>query len=478
MTTPPPASTSTRRGRRGRGAGAGDSAGTTSGAAVEADAATLGATTRDADATVRVGTTTLAADAAPVNAEAPSRIVVLRERAEAWWAIALRYIRAVTRTIRPLGWVLLAATVVLWVVALRFGWQEMTIAAVILTTIIVISIPFLFGGTAYDVDLDLTRTHVIVGERAIGGLTLVNATSRSILPSRVVLPVGSGRGEFDVPRLSPKGVHEELFAIPTTARGVLAVGPVSVLRGDPLGLFERSNDRRNAVDLYVHPRTTPLEGLSLGRLRDLEGLPSTQLALDDVSFHALREYQPGDDLRHVHWKSTARVGDLMIRQYEETRRSHFVLGLSTFAGDYADPEEFELAISAAGSIGLRALRDSRMLEARTQRGPLRTQGPRRMLDNLSQLEYSRQRDGGIVALAGTIAANAHDIAIIVLFCGSGTDSSELKLACSRLPQGVRVLAIVADTSIEVPLLRRVGDADVISLSALDQLAPAMRKVLS
>ncbi|GLJ80511.1 DUF58 domain-containing protein [Microbacterium imperiale] len=471
MATPPAAPTPARRAHRGRRDGVDGSGG-------EVETGTVGSTTRDADATVRVGVTTPAADAAPVNAETPSRLVLLRERLEAWWAIARRRIDAVTRTIRPLGWVMLTATVLLWVVAVSFGWQEMIIAAVILTAIIVISVPFLFGGTAYDVDLDLTRTHVVVGERAIGGLTLVNGTARSILPSRVVLPVGSGRGEFDVPRLAPQAMHEELFAIPTTARGVLAVGPVSVLRGDPLGLFERSSDRRQAVDLYVHPRTTPLEGLSLGRLRDLEGLPSSQLARDDVSFHALREYQPGDDLRHVHWKSTARVGDLMMRQYEETRRSHFVLGLSTYAGDYSDPDEFELAISAAGSIGLRALRDSRMLEARTQRGPLRTQGPRRLLDNLSALEHSRQRDGGIVALAGTIAANSHDVAIVVLFCGSGVDSAELKLACSRLPQGVRALAVVADSAVESPLLRRVGDADVVSISALDQLPPAIRKVLS
>lgn len=477
MATPPSAPTSTRPTRRGRGA-AGRAAATPALGEATADARTVGDTTRDADATVQVGATTLAAGAAPVNAEAPSRLEAWRERLEAWWTVARRIIRLITRTVRPLGWVLLFATVLLWILALSLGWQEMVIAAVILTAIIVLSIPFLFGGTAYDVDLDLTRTHVVVGERAIGGLTLANGTSRSILPSRVVLPVGSGRGEFDVPRLAPEAVHEELFAIPTTARGVLAVGPVSVLRGDPLGLFERSSDRRQAVDLYVHPRTVPLEGLSLGRLRDLEGLPSSDLASDDVSFHALREYQPGDDLRHVHWKSTARVGELMMRQYEETRRSHFVLGLSTYAGDYADADEFELAISAAGSIGLRALRDSRMLEARTQRGPLRTQGSRRLLDNLSALDYSRQRDGGIVALAGTIAINSHGIAIVVLFCGSGADSAELKLACSRLPQGVRALAVVADRSVEVPLLRRVGDADVISISALDQLAPAMRKVLS
>ncbi len=428
--------------------------------------------------TVTVGSTTLSADAAPVTAVAPTRVEVVRERLETWWGLTRRAIAVITRTVRPLGWVLLAATVVLWWVALAFGWQEMIIAAVVLTAIVVLSVPFLFGGTAYDVELDLTRTHVVVGERAIGGLSLVNSTSRSILPSRVVLPVGSGRGEFDVPRLAPKAEHDELFAIPTTARGVLAVGPVSVLRGDPLGLFERSSDRRQAVDLYVHPRTVALEGLSLGRLRDLEGLPSTQLASDDVSFHALREYQPGDDLRHVHWKSTARVGELMMRQYEETRRSHFVLGLSTHPSDYDGADEFELAISVTGSLGRRALRDSRMLEARTQRGPLRTDGGRRLLDSLSALDYSRPRDGGIVALAGTIAAESHAAAIVVLMCGSGADAAELKLACSRLPQGVRTLAVVTDSSVDSPLLRRVGDADVVRIGALDQLAPAIRKVLS
>ncbi len=273
-------------------------------------------------------------------------------------------------------------------------------------------------------------------------------------------------------------MHEELFTIPTTARGVLAVGPVSVLRGDPLGFFERTHDRNDAVDLYVHPRTTSLDGLSLGHLRDLEGLPVRQLARDDVSFHALREYQPGDDLRHVHWRSTARVGEVMVRQYEETRRSHFVVGLSTHPGDYRTPEEFELAISVAGSVGLRALRDSRTLEARVQRGPLRATNARRLLDELSSLEHSRPREGGIAALAGAVALHAPDAAVAVLVCGSSVDGAELRRACARLPYDVRVLAVVADTRVDAPALQRIGDADVVTLGTLEQLPRAVRKVLS
>lgn len=401
-----------------------------------------------------------------------------RERGETLVRGLRTGIRAVTDVIRPLGWVLIAVAVFLWWLAFAFGWIEMLIAASIVTAVVLVSIAFLFGRTAYDIELDLTRTHVVVGERAVGGLTLVNRTARTILPAEVVLPVGAGRGVFQVPRLAPGAEHEEVFAIPTTARGVLEVGPVSVRRGDPIGLFERTHDRRQAVDLFVHPRTTSLEGLSLGFLRDLEGLPSTHLARDDVSFHALREYQPGDDLRHVHWKSTARIGELMVRQYEQTRRSHFVVGLSTHPDEYRTSDEFELAISIAGSVGLRALRDSRILEARTPKGPLRAQSGRRFLDELSLLGHSRPRQGGIVALAGAIAANAPEAAVIVLLTGSKTDAAELRLACSRLPLGVRVLAAVADGRVDGPALKRIGEADVITVGALGQLPRAVRKVLS
>ena len=417
-------------------------------------------------------------DAGLVAPRAATRAEVWRERAETAWRAVRGVARAIADVVRPLGWVLIAAAVVLWWLALAFGWKELNIAANIVTVVLELSLGLQLGRTKYNFDLDLTRTRVVVGERAVGGLTLVNRTARTILPSEVVLPVGHGRGVFQVPRLAPGAAHDEVFAIPTTVRGVLEVGPVSVRRGDPIGLFERTHDRRQAVDLFVHPRTTALDGLSLGHLRDLEGLPAQHLARDDVSFHALREYQPGDDLRHVHWKSTARIGQVMVRQYEETRRSHFVVGLSTHPGEYRDASEFELAISIAGSVGLRALRDARILDARTQAGPLRSPSPRRFLDELSQLDHSRPRQGGTVALAGAIAAHAPQAAVVVLVTGSKTSAADLRLACSRLPYGVRALAVVADGRVDAPALHRIAEADVITLGDLDRLGAAVRKVLS
>ncbi|WP_019182294.1 DUF58 domain-containing protein [Microbacterium yannicii] len=392
-------------------------------------------------------------------------------------SIALRRLRGVLDVVRPAAWVLIATAIVLWIFGQTLGWWELTIAAVVVTSVLLLCLLFLVGRTAYEVSLDLNRTRVVVGERAVGALTLANTGARAILPSRVLLPVGSGRGVFEVNRLAPGEAAEELFAIPTTRRAVVKVGPVSVVRGDPLGLFERVHRRDEPVDLFVHPRTVLFDGQSLGFLRDLEGLPATDLSRDDVSFHALREYQPGDDLRHVHWKSTARTGDLMVRQYEETRRSHFVIGLSTSPADYRGEEEFELAISAAGSLGLRALRDSQRVEVRVQERGLPAGTGKQFLDALSGLEHSRPRAGSIVELAGSVAASLALASVVVLVCGSTVDANDLRTACSRLPFGARVLAVVADAG-ATPSLRRIGEADVVTIGALEQLAGALRKVLA
>ncbi|MEZ3161446.1 DUF58 domain-containing protein [Microbacterium sp. BWT-B31] len=407
-----------------------------------------------------------------------------RER-RSWWtetggpaaAALLRRASGVVRVVRPVAWVLIAGAIALWWAGQVLGWWELTVAAVVVTAVLALCALFLIGRTAYDVSLDLNRTHVVVGERAVGALTLSNSGDRAILPSRVILPVGAGRGVFEIGRLAGGDTIEELFAIPTTRRAVLSVGPVSVVRGDPLGLFERVHRRDEPVDLFVHPRTVSFEGHSIGFVRDLEGMTVRDLSRDDISFHALREYQPGDDLRHVHWRSSARTGDVMVRQYEQTRRSHFVLGLSCSPADYANDDEFELAVSAAGSLGLRAARDSRHVDLRLPGRSISATTGKRLLDALSGVGHSRPRDGGIGELAASVAANVAAASVVVLVCGAKVRAAALHEACARQPYGTRVLAIVADAGAGASL-RRVGDADVITIGALDQLPGALRKVLA
>lgn len=415
---------------------------------------------------------------APAVGEEADREAGWRDVAAVLLGRAGARLRRITAVIRPAAWQLMVLAVVLWIAGRMLSWQVLTITGTIIAVVLAVCALFLIGRTTYDIALDLARTRVVVGERAYGALKLANRSARAILPSRIVLPVGAGRGEFSVQRLAPGTESEELFAIPTHRRGVVTVGPVSIVRGDPLGLFERAHRRDEPVDLFVHPKTTLFDGQSLGFLRDLEGLPATDLSRDDVSFHALSEYQPGDDLRRVHWRSTARTGVMMVRQYEETRRSHFVIGLSTSRADYGSDAEFELAVSAAGSVGLRALRDSQEVELRVQGRELPAATGKRLLDSLSAVEHSKPREGGIQALAGVIAAALPQASVVVLVCGSAIDGEVLRAACARLPFGARVLVIVAADGVPSPELRRIGDADVVSIGALDQLPPAMRKVLA
>ena len=97
--------------------------------------------------------------------------------------------------------------------------------------------------------------------------------------------------------------------------------------------------------------------LGSGQVRDLEGMPSDRVSMSDLAFHALREYVPGDDLRHVHWRSSARAGELLVRQYHDTRRNHATVVLDADPAAYRSDEEYELGVSVAASLIMCAARE-------------------------------------------------------------------------------------------------------------------------
>jgi hypothetical protein len=224
-----------------------------------------------------------------------------------------------------------------------------------------------------------------------------NPLRRRAVGLTVEVPVGSGLAEVHVPSLAHGHAHEDVFVVPTSRRGVIALGPARIVRGDPIGLVRRESAEAAATRLLVHPRTLAMPSTSTGFVRDLEGRATRDLTDSDVSFQSLREYVPGDPVRHIHWRSTAKTGVHMVRRFEETRRSHIMVALSLHAGDYGDgagpsapgsdaaggvpggttvaagsaagalaastaDAEFELAVSVVGSLGARAIVDARTLQ--------------------------------------------------------------------------------------------------------------------
>lgn len=377
-------------------------------------------------------------------------------------------------TISGLGRGTVTVALVALVGGLALGWAELVAMGVVLLLAVALAVAFVLGRPSYEVRIDLAALRVVVGERASGEIRVRNTSERSTAPSLVELPVGRGIATFAVPRLAPGTIHDELFTIPTQRRAVLTMGPVRSVRQDPLGLLRRQVEWTRPEIIYVHPRTVRLDNSSTGFVRDLEGLATKDLANDDVSFHALREYAAGDDLRHVHWRSTARTNKLMIRQFEETRRSQFVVLLSTRPADYADEDEFELAVSIAASLARSALVDGKEVGVFTSDALLPAPTPVRLLDSFAAVEPSLSREP-YGARARVVASDAPTASVVALVTGAAMAVEELRLAAIRMPATARCYGVRAATAEELGR-RSVRDFEMVTVPRLEDLPMAVRVV--
>lgn len=396
--------------------------------------------------------------------------------APAWGSVRgvwARRVRPVLSVVSVLGWSVLGASAFLWIAGQAYGWQEAKAAAVAALVLFLIAVGFILGRSSYGVLLDLARTRVAVGDSAVGSIAVSNTSARPLLPADLELPVGGATAIFHLPRMKPQQVHEDLFTIPTARRAVITVGPVRSVRADPLHLLRRQVLWTEPEDLYVHPRTVALAGSAAGFIRDLEGMPTTDLSSADVSFHALRDYVPGDDRRHIHWKTTARTNKLMVRQFEETRRAHLAISLSSNTDEYASEHEFELAISAAASIGRQAIREQRELDVLTQAGPLRCETGRNMLDGMTRIVGAPLRKTA-VDLARTLADTVPNASVVFFVVGSHVTPAQLRSAAASVPPGVRSIAVRLDAG-AAPARANIADLTVLTLGELSDLPAVLRK---
>ncbi|MEE6295117.1 DUF58 domain-containing protein [Georgenia wangjunii] len=382
----------------------------------------------------------------------------------------------ITRTLSGVsvaGWVVLAVGAAALVAGRRLGWLELVAGGAALVTTFVAAAVFTLGRHPYDVALALSDKRVLVGDRAMAGVTVRNTAGRPVLPARVELGVGATDVAFALPALRAGEEHEEIFAIPTHRRSVIDVGPVRTVRGDPLGLMRRAVPWGQAVELYVHPRTVRLSSSAAGFMHDLEGQATREITNADLSFHALREYVPGDDRRYVHWRSSARTGKLMVRQFEESRRSHLVVALSRNARDYAADDELEVAISTLGSLGLQAMREDKDLTALTTHETLRAVSKGQFLDVLTRMEVG-EGPGGVVSMAHQISRDVERASMVVLVCGSGVSAADIRAAGAVLPIDARAFAVQVELGAETAV-HTVGVVTVLTVGSLSELARGFRK---
>lgn len=438
--------------------------------------------TRTSAATMATGSRTSITSTATRRQRRIVRAVV--QVAEAWRVVTEALAAALSwagRTVRPAGAVVAVAATVGLAVGVVFGWVEWMVAGSVALLLLLMSVPFLFGARAYEVDLALQHERVTAGNGVTGEIVVRNDSTRPTLPGRLDIPVGRGLVEFGVPFLRPGHSSTEPLEIPPLPRGVVRVGPVTTVRSDPVGLLRREHAFDDVHDLFVHPRTVGLPSTSSGLVRDLEGNATRRLVDADMSFHAIREYAPGDSQRQVHWKSTAKTGRLMVRQYEESRRSRMAVVLAAATQEYADADEYELAVSAAASLGLRAVRDARDIDIvtgseipRVVKGRLRAirhipvVSPRAMLDGFSAIE--RHENTMPVEDVCRLASEANErLSIAFLVTGSPVPLARLRQAALAFPADTAVAAVICDERAH-PRMQSVAGLTVLTIGTLDDLS--------
>ncbi|WP_395153437.1 DUF58 domain-containing protein [Ilumatobacter sp.] len=375
-----------------------------------------------------------------------------------------------------LGWTVGALGVVAWVAGFVWGWQEMMVIAGGSLLLGAIAVALTLGRLDLSSTIEVSPSRVVVGERAAGALTVTNKRSRTARGLRVEMPVGKAIAAYSLASLKGGDATDELFIVPTNRRAVISVGPVATVKGDPLGLMRRTETWGGVEEIYVHPKTVPLSTMAAGLIRDMEGQATPQLSPSDVAFHTLREYVAGDDRRHIHWKSSAKIGNLMVRQYVDTRRSHVAVLLSIDLDDYADADEFELGVSCAASAAMQALRDEQTLSLFAGGRQLVAENPKRMLDRFSAIEATRGAGGLDHALtaARTLAADA---SVAVLCVGSAVPIANVRRSATRMSLDATGIVLRADFEAK-PGYQVIGTTKFVNVPALDALGRGVAAVIS
>ncbi len=380
-------------------------------------------------------------------------------------AVRSHPLKTLVGAVTPTGWAVITLVIVGLALAVAFQWVEALACALAGVVALLLAAMRVAWRPPHVVSIRVPNERIVAGQTAVGEISVRNERARSARSGIIELPIGTGTGEFVVPPLGAHETWDEMFLISSRHRGLINVGPARAVRSDALGLLRRVRMWDEPVLLHVHPRTVRVPFDATGFQLDVEGVATGKLSSSDVSFHALRDYEPGDDRRAVHWQSTARLGKLIVRQYEETHRSHHVIVLDT-SRDAWDHDTFETAVSVAGSLGLANLRESRPVSLSTTEGWLPSGVAMRMLDALS--EVKARSFGDLSRRVREAVAQRPGVSALTLIVGPNVTDIEAAHLARLAPIDVPV-SIIRIGAEGVRARRDLGRGVLLDCSTLDDL---------
>src|SRR6266566_4684996 len=274
----------------------------------------------------------------------------------------------------------------------------------------------------------------------------VSRISTGLLLAEETIPYSLGaRPRYVVNGIERGGAREVSYQLRSDLRGKFVVGPMRVRIADVFGLVELTANFATKNTLTVTPKIVPLTLAATTGSWSSDGDGRTRMTAaagdDDV---IPRAYRDGDELRRVHWRSTARYGELMVRREEQRWRNRALLLLDTRRYAHAGTgitSSFEYAVAAAASIGVHLARGGMDGQLITDAGPVTAAGMFEdvLLDSLAVIKPSRDTE-----LSGGLAAvRAAGGGLLVVIAGRLSATTARQLATSRRDGGPAVALLLA-----------------------------------
>lgn len=321
--------------------------------------------------------------------------------------------------------------------------------------------PFVINGWATFAMLkgsQLTRTvprRAMCGELFAVEVTLKNLRGWMSLWMMQVHDTVAGSGEHLEPSnlfisVPPRGRQTGHYSLRLRHRGVYEFGPLRLASRFPLGLIERSQMFPLPDRVLVYPRVGRLTQTAQRQLLGAAELSSDRRARSGVyhdEFHHLREYRSGDNPRAIHWRTSARRGALILREYEQNRDQHLALILDLWQpsldASAEDRERTEWALCLAATVCLeqrRRARDSRLSLFGDGRGSIAWEGRataaslETLLDQLAVIQAGpAEKTAGLLDQAWH-SSSVHTRFIVISTRTSNHEGWERKMV-DRLPSG-------------------------------------------
>lgn len=278
-------------------------------------------------------------------------------------------------------------------------------------------------------------------------LTARRRISTFVLEERVPEKLGHSI-RVPIPKLASGKELIHRYSVRCSRRGVYQLGPLVAITSDPLGLTQRENVVAKEFELLVHPKIEFVSDRPLTRQFEEPPIrpPVSKPWPSGMEFYGMREYVPGDDVRRIVWRASARTGTLMIRESEQGITDHVTIILDTDRGSHSKDgdvsESFEMGVRAAASLGVRHVREGYEIRCESNSGtmtrPLRglhAQLP--LLDAFSRIEMTRDPLSKVIMrLIADPRRDAHNILVTPKL--GNLEASQLRI---MLDKGVSILVV-------------------------------------